>query len=497
MPFINYDTGNNSPTIKFVQSDYSPREDSTVRRTSPSDKKKHAEYSEKSTSRTSQHINVTLDDDEYLDNFEDTVQLVQREDNEHAISNCDTIIHLLKGNIGTGILAMPDAIKNSGLLVGTIGLVILSILCVSCMHMLVNCAHTLGVRTRKPHMSYADVAEYAFSTSGPIPRRFSTTARIVINIFLCITQLGFCCVYFVFVAQNLQLVISHHFGTVNLHVMMAITLIPMLLLCSIRNLKYLSPISMLANILQMAGLGLVFFYLLQDLPATWERKAYADWKQYPLYFGTAIYAFEGIGVVLPLENQMKTPRDMRGWNGVLNTSMTIVTCLYIAVGFFGYLKYGEDVLGSITLNLPVEQWLAQIVILMMSLAIFFSYGLQFYVPIELLLPPLKARVSEQWQLTAEFVLRYSIVLFTFALAAAIPKLDLFISLVGSISSSTLALMAPPIIHSLTYWNDLKSSKYGVLLILRNLFLFCLGFVGFIAGGFVSLSNIIEYFSGNG
>ena len=56
--------------------------------------------------------------------------------------------------------------------------------------------------------------------------------------------------------------------------------------------------------------------------------------------------------------------------------------------------------------------LAQIVILMMSLAIFFSYGLQFYVPIELLLPPLKDRVSEQWQLTAEFGLRYSIVLFT-------------------------------------------------------------------------------------
>jgi amino acid permease len=36
--------------------------------------------------------------------------------------------------------------------------------------------------------------------------------------------------------------------------------------------------------------------------------------------------------------------------------MVIVTCLYIAVGFFGYLKYGEDVLGSITLNLPVDQW---------------------------------------------------------------------------------------------------------------------------------------------
>ena len=98
------------------------------------------------------------------------------------------------------------------------------------------------------------------------------------------------------------------------------------------------------------------------------------------------------GVVLPLENQMKTPADMKvynevisslhnssqGWNGVLNTSMVMVSCLYIAVGFFGYLKYGEvvrtfssevvhflgflsdmqlfqNVTGSITLNLPVGQ----------------------------------------------------------------------------------------------------------------------------------------------
>ena len=78
--------------------------------------------------------------------------------------------------------------------------------------------------------------------------------------------------------------------------------------------------------------------------------------QLPLFFGTAIYAFEGIGVVLPIENQMKHKHELRGLNGVLNTSMVIVTCLYIAVAFFGYLKYGDDVKGSITLNLPVEQW---------------------------------------------------------------------------------------------------------------------------------------------
>jgi len=51
---------------------------------------------------------------------------------------------------------------------------------------------------------------------------------------------------------------------------------------------------------------------------------------------------------------MKNPQDFGGWTGVLNTGMVIVASLYTGVGFFGYLKYGEDVEGSITLNLPSD-----------------------------------------------------------------------------------------------------------------------------------------------
>ena len=59
---------------------------------------------------------------------------------------------------------------------------------------------------------------------------------------------------------------------------MAVTLLPMLVLVSIRNLKYLSPVSMFANLLQFTGLGITFYYLLQDMPQVSERKYVARYR---------------------------------------------------------------------------------------------------------------------------------------------------------------------------------------------------------------------------
>ena len=70
---------------------------------------------------------------------------------------------------------------------------------------------------------------------------------------------------------------------------------------------------------------------------------------------------------------------------------------------------------------------------MMSLAIFFSYPLQFYVPVDIINPYIQARISQHNHLKAEYVLRFSLVMLTFGLAAAIPRLDLLVSLVGSVS----------------------------------------------------------------
>jgi proton-coupled amino acid transporter len=59
--------------------------------------------------------------------------------------------------------------------------------------------------------------------------------------------------------------------------------------------------------------------------------------------------------ILPLENNMKTPRSFAGVCGVLNVAMLLIIVMYVAMGFLGYLKYGAGALGSITLNLPTDE----------------------------------------------------------------------------------------------------------------------------------------------
>jgi len=55
--------------------------------------------------------------------------------------------------------------------------------------------------------------------------------------------------------------------------------------------------------------------------------------------------------ILPIENEMKHPKH---FPAILYLGMTVVSVLYVIMGTIGYLKYGGDIRGSITLNLPAE-----------------------------------------------------------------------------------------------------------------------------------------------
>lgn len=149
----------------------------------------------------------------------------------------------------------------------------------------------------------------------------------------------------------------------------------------------------------------------------------------------------------------------------------------------------------------------------MSLAIFLSYGLQFYVPINIIGPwfrdhftgDLARQVSDAGLriglivFTCEFIatqcvantfpawIKYNFKFFPnflVLLAAIVPNLGAVISLVGSVSSSTLALIFPPLIEIITFYPD-KLGRYNWVL-WKDILIMVLGIVGFVFGSYASM-----------
>lgn len=76
------------------------------------------------------------------------------------------------------------------------------------------------------------------------------------------------------------------------------------------------------------------------------------------------------------------------------------------------------------------------------------------------------------------------------LAEAIPELGLFISLVGAVSSTALALIFPPIIEMVVYW---QTSKIGFFTIMKDVTIVLIGVLGFATGTYESVTSIIDTF----
>ncbi|KAK3923360.1 LOW QUALITY PROTEIN: Proton-coupled amino acid transporter-like protein [Frankliniella fusca] len=339
------------------------------------------------------------------------------------------------------------------------------------------------------------------------------------HIFLCIYQIGTMSVYTVFVANSFKVayvytvffstngsavvpiqmfynvydsqVADQHGSDIDIRLYMCMLLIPLILLNFVRNLKYLAPLSSFALVATVAAFGVTLKYVFTDLPAISSREAVGRVQDWPLFFGTVIFALEAIGVVVPLGNEMRRPQKYLGVTGVLNRGMVPIVLLYIFMGFFGYIKYGSKAMGSITLNLPEEELLAQIVKILIALAIFGTHPLQCYVVIDIIWSTfLYPRFEKHPRvLTIEYCVRAAIVTLAFLFAVAIPNLGPFISLVGALSLSVVGIMLPALIQLSTFWYHTTGTAFQWLLV-KNSLLSIFAIIGLVSGTYASIQDII-------
>lgn len=412
---------------------------------------------------------------------------------DHPTTYGETLMHLLRGNIGSGLFAMGDAFKNGGLILGFILTLYLGIVCVHNQHILLNCSRKVKNKIGADEdPDFAETVELSFEHGAPRLRSWAPASKVIVNTFICLTQLGFCCVYFVFASSSLKQVLDFYGFEFSAYIHMFMVLLPILLPSLILNLKYLAPCSTVANVCMAGGVGVVFYYAFQEIPSPSERKYIGEWSTIPLYFGTAMFAFEGIALVLPLKNAMLKPHSFGMPLGVLNIGISIVTVLYISFGFFGYLKWGDDVKGSLTLNLPQSDVLAQIVKIAVGFGMCLTFALQFFIAIQIMWPFVFKRFGHLCQTTVlELLFRTFMVFVTFIIAAMVPHLNVFISLIGALCSTALALFFPALIQIVLAYGTSEGPTKFVLI--KNSLIILFAVFGLTTGTYESINELVKIF----
>lgn len=87
---------------------------------------------------------------------------------------------------------------------------------------------------------------------------------------------------------------------IDVHWIMLMFFLPLWASCMVRNLKFLTPVSGVANVSMLVGICILLYFITQDLPPINSRPTTAELSQYPLFFATTLYGFEGIGLVTVL-----------------------------------------------------------------------------------------------------------------------------------------------------------------------------------------------------
>ncbi|KAI6239697.1 Aa-trans domain-containing protein [Aphelenchoides fujianensis] len=410
--------------------------------------------------------------------------------NASLLSTGQATMHLIKAMLGTGVLTLPLAFKHAGLYVGLLLLVVIAAVNLYCMRMVVAAADFVRAKTGQRTIDYANIMRGAVESGPPWIRRHGYFFKQLVNVNIFLGQLGCCSIYFVFMADNLQ---DFFFKNLDWEMQkglwMLLIALPVLAICSIRRLSQLAPFAMAANFVYFCAIGIVVYFFFTNLQSPSSLVKVGKLGDLPLFFCTVMFAFEGVPVIMPIENKMLNPKDFVAWNGVLHRACLVVLTVFTIVGFFGYLAVGDEVQDAVTLNLP-EDAFYQVIKLMFVMCVLISYPIQFFVPLERVEKWITRKCAPEKHTQLIYTARFSIVIMTLAVAELVPHLGLVIALMGAVAATALAVFFPTLIDLLVCYSK-RNLTLRILLI--DLVLMVIAFFVFLTGTYTALSDILKTF----
>mmetsp|Transcript_20648 Transcript_20648/g.14836 ORF Transcript_20648/g.14836 Transcript_20648/m.14836 type:complete len:221 (+) Transcript_20648:277-939(+) len=214
---------------------------------------------------------------------------------------------------------------------------------------------------------------------------------------------------------------------------------------------------------------------------------YLDLTMIPLFFGIAVFDFEGNGIIINLHASMKNPED---FDKILNRVITCVVAILIFFSAVCYYSYGNEIEDMVTLNLPHDN-------LTSLIQIFYCFGLLGSFPMQIM-PAYeitektksyqKCPTPDKFPACKRLTMRTLFVILVAVLAMVVPKFGLFINLTGAFVCTALAFVLPVMMYNKLFASTLtKRMNYAHKTLL--VFGIIVGSISF----FLSLFEIIKAF----
>jgi proton-coupled amino acid transporter len=381
-------------------------------------------------------------------------------------TNTQVAFNIIISFVGAGLLGLPYAFSRAGWILSCIALTATSAANYYAMLLLVKVREKLErVDGHKGIDGYGDVGRIVMGDRG----------EVIVNICLVVSQAGFATAYIIFISANLMSI----WPVLNSAIICLGCMPILVILVQAREMRTLSPFSLLADFANLAGLSAV---LLQDFenynPHHEDEIRTVDFSNLPYIIGITIYSLEGVGLVLPLESSCQ---DRSAFPGLLKAVLVGITIVMATFGTAGYLAFGDHALAPITLNLGGSGF-STFVKLALCLALYFTYPIMMF-PVHSVLEALYTR-SEP---TRSFLLRTGLVALSALVAYAIPDFGKFLSLVGSSICMLLGFIFPCFFHlsvfgvgGLPWWQSLLD----IMLIVG-------GIIFGVIGTFHAIINLIQ------
>ena len=355
-----------------------------------------------------------------------------------------TFFLLMKSFIGTGVLFLPKAFKNGGLLFSSITVVTVSLISCVAFHLLLQCRARYGG-------GYGDIGE---AIGGK-------RMRSIILASITISQIGFVCSGIIFTAENLYAFLeavvngSSPLGTKALIGIQLFVLVPLAL---IRNISKLGGAALLADLFILLGLGYIYYFDISSLITEGLNKTVQLFnpRDFTLTVGSAIFTFEGIGLILPIQSSMKKPQK---FEGLLFTVMFIITIIFTSIGALSYATFGDITNVEIISNFPQSDKLVNAVQFLYSIAILVGTPVQLFPAMRIVEGSLFGRRSgkqhtiTKWKKNA---FRACIVCICGGISVlGAGDLDKFVALIGSFACVPLVYIYPAYLH----WKGIAENKF--------------------------------------